>query len=94
MKAKIIIPINNIRFAYTLVHGYVWLWSDHPTNWWEEKVVKAYVDAVANNKRPLAESKLAEMKRAIAESEELRKRIRPAGGDHLQPTSCQLWETM
>ncbi len=67
---------NNIRCAYTLADSYVWLWSDHATNWWEGKVVKAYVEAVANNKRPLTEREIAGIKRRKAESEELRKKIR------------------
>ncbi len=68
---------NNIRCAYTLADSYVWLWSDHATNWWEGNVVEAYVDAVANNKRPLTEREIAEIKRKKAESNEVRKRIRP-----------------
>jgi hypothetical protein len=68
---------SNIRCAYTLADGYVWLWSDHATNWWEGRVVQAYADAVINNKRPLTKSEIAEITRQTAEFNELRKRIRP-----------------
>jgi hypothetical protein len=68
---------NTLRYACTFAHEYIWIWSAHNTNWWEGDVPTGYADVLANCSKPITEDEIAEIERELAESKDLRERIRP-----------------
>lgn len=68
---------HTLRYALGFAHEYVWIWSAHNTNWWEGNVPKEYADVLAHDRTPITEDEIKEIERKIAESKELRERIRP-----------------
>ena len=68
---------NTLRYACTFAHEYIWIWSAHNTNWWEGDVPTGYADVLANYSKPITEDEIAEIERELAESKDLRERIRP-----------------
>ncbi len=68
---------HTLRYASRFAHRYIWIWSAHNTNWWEGRFTKEYEDVLSADRTPVTDDEIARIEEELAESRELRSRIRP-----------------